>query len=380
MKEIILKIGTNYRKPTSCSIVVLLFLMLLASFTFAEQEQKKKFVVGLILPLTGQLADYGEALRNGFKLAEEEEPKLFEHIELRYQDSQYDQKAALNAFNALEQQGGVNLYHTWGVSPNETILPVADTKRRPVLAETSMRSAAVKRPYVVRVSRTSYDAAGKLVEAFTKKNWRRVGIIITQIPYYTDVLDGVKEFGSRNGIEIDVLGEVTPAEQDFRSYLLKAKGKNYDALGTLVLLNQLLNLCEQAKTIHFERPMFGAHIHNTLEGMKRCLPLSNGAIFPGQVVSDKFREAYRERFKNDLRLDSAAHSYETARVIAGLFGNEQSHAFSADEILAKLKTVKQSSSSVGPYEYSESPEGGKSISFNEIILTFKDDKIVPLKE
>lgn len=33
-----------------------------------SEPSDKKFVVGLILPLTGELADYGQALRNGFDL------------------------------------------------------------------------------------------------------------------------------------------------------------------------------------------------------------------------------------------------------------------------------------------------------------------------
>ena len=103
------------------SVIASVFF-LLTGLTAAAESNDRKFVVGLILPLSGELADYGEALRHGFELAEEENPELFSHLELRYQDSQYDQKAALNAFGRLEQQGDVKLYHTWGVSPNETIL------------------------------------------------------------------------------------------------------------------------------------------------------------------------------------------------------------------------------------------------------------------
>lgn len=45
--------------------------------TSAADSTNKKFVVGLILPLSGELADYGEALRHGFELAEEDNPKVF---------------------------------------------------------------------------------------------------------------------------------------------------------------------------------------------------------------------------------------------------------------------------------------------------------------
>jgi len=352
-------------------------LFFLTSLTAAAESNDKKFVVGLILPLSGELADYGEALRHGFEIAEEENPELFNHIELRYQDSQYDQKAALNAFGRLEQQGDVKLVHTWGVSPNETILPLANQRGRPVLAETSMRSAAVNRPFVVRAARTGYDAAERLVEGFSKKKWKHVGVIVTQIPYYTDIVDALKEFGAKAGVSVEVVAEVTPAEQDFRSIILRNKGKNFDAFGPLLLLNQILTFCEQAKAVKFTTPMFGAHIHNSLDAMKRCAPLSEGVLLPGQVVGKDFHDRYVSRYHTDLRLDSAAHSYETAKIIAQLFGNDKSYQYTTQEILDSLKTVKRAESSVGPYQYSETPEGGKAITFSEILLTYKNGQIVP---
>jgi ABC-type branched-subunit amino acid transport system substrate-binding protein len=304
-------------------------------------------------------------------------PEPFSHLELRYQDSQYDQKAALNAFGLLEQQGDVKLYHTWGVSPNETILPLANQRERPVLAETSMRSAAVNRPFVVRAARTGYDAAQRLVEGFSKNKWKRVGLIVTQIPYYTDIVDALKEIGAKAGVSIEVVAEVTPAEQEFKSIILRNKNKNFDAFGPLLLLNQILTFCEQANAVNFVSPMFGAHIHNSLDGMKRCMPLSDGALFPGQVVGKDFYDRYVKKYKTDLRIDSAAHSYETAKIIAKLFGNRKSHQYTTREILESLKTVKYDESSVGSFQYSDTPEGGKAIAFKEILMTYKDGKVVP---
>lgn len=358
-------------------ITTALLCLLFVVATAVAEPGNRKFVVGLILPLSGELADYGEALRHGFELAQEEEPERFRHLELRYQDSQYDQKTALNAFNSLEQQGDVDLYHTWGVSPNETILPIANQRGRPVLAETSMRSAAAGRPFVVRAARTGYDAAEKLMQAFARRKWDRVGVIVTQIPYYTDIVDALKEFGPKYGVQIDVVAEVTPSEQDFRSIVTKNKSKDFDAFGPLLLLNQVLTFCEQANIIQFTKPMFGAHIHNSLEGMKRCLPLSEGVLFPGQVVSTEFHHRYTAKYGTDLRLDSAAHSYETAKIIAELFGHDRSFEYTAQQILDRLKTVNRPTSSVGAYQYSETSEGGKAIAFNEIVLTFAKGEIVP---
>jgi outer membrane PBP1 activator LpoA protein len=87
-------------------LVFISLLLSLLSFSSPclSESHPDRFVVGLILPLSGELADYGAALRRGFELAEEDAPERFKYLDLRYQDSQYDQKTALSAFRFLEQQ------------------------------------------------------------------------------------------------------------------------------------------------------------------------------------------------------------------------------------------------------------------------------------
>lgn len=359
----------------------LLLLTLFASLSFSSfaDAPNKKFTIGMIFPLSGGLADYGAAIQHGFEMAAEEAPEAFSHIELRYEDSKYDEKIALNAFNALEQKGGVSLYHTWGVSPNASILPVANSKHRPVIAETSMITAAKDRPYVIRASRTGYAAAEKLVEAFVKKGWKHVGVIVTQIPYYNDIAEALVSFGTSNGISVEIVDEVTPSEQEFRSVLLKLKNKKFDALGPLLLADQVVTFCSQARAVNFSYAMFGAHIHNSLELLSKCQPYSEGTLFPGMIVAKEFRDRYVAKYGTDMRLDSAADSYETAKIIGELFGNERSFALSADEIIEKFKSVSKDGSSVGELRYSETAQAGKAITFHEIALTYENGEIVPFK-
>jgi ABC-type branched-subunit amino acid transport system substrate-binding protein len=91
------------------SIVPTFFIIfiVLVSFTLLTQadQYKKRFKAGLIFPLSGAVADYGIALRNGFELEQEEKPEFFKKIEFIYQDSLYDEKSSLSAFYALEQRG-----------------------------------------------------------------------------------------------------------------------------------------------------------------------------------------------------------------------------------------------------------------------------------
>ena len=357
--------------------LVILTLIIASPCAKADHQPSHPFTVGMILPLTGGLADFGEALRHGFELAAADYPEQFKYISLNYEDSKYDEKTSLSAFYSLEQKGGINLYHVWGVSPNAAILPVSNAKKRPVIVETSMMSAGRNRPYVVIASRTGSAASELLINAFIKKGWKHVGVIVTQIPYYTDIAEALAEFGKRSGITVETIGQVDPAEHDFKSMVLRSKNGSFDAVGPLLLGDQISTFCTQAKTLHFSKPIFGAHIHNSLDLMSQCLPFSEGALIPGVIVSKEFRDRYVARYKNDLRIDSAAGSYETAKIIGELFGNATSASLSAEEIMERFKSVDHPESTIGGFRYSESEQGGKAIRFSEKALTFKNGAIVP---
>jgi ABC-type branched-subunit amino acid transport system substrate-binding protein len=101
-----------------------LFIVSVALEVAAEPNTRSVFKVGAIIPLSGPLADYGDAVKNGFELARRDNPDFFNTVEFVYEDSKYDGKTSLSAFNALLARGDINLYYVWGVTPNETLLPI----------------------------------------------------------------------------------------------------------------------------------------------------------------------------------------------------------------------------------------------------------------
>lgn len=136
-----------------------LFLLLLFSLTLAcnktdPKEQIESFNVGVIVPLSGELAGYGKAVVNGIKLAEIENPSLFTNINFYYQDSKYDSKVAVSAFRALNENNDINLYHTWGVSPNESLIPILEANKIPAIVETTLTESTLDKKFIIRAART----------------------------------------------------------------------------------------------------------------------------------------------------------------------------------------------------------------------------------
>ena len=88
-------------------LLIVIFASFVAQPAFAETDNA--FKVGVILPLSGPLAEYGVAASNGFKLAQAERPELFKNIQFLMDDSQYDNKKAISSYQAFRMAGDKSL-------------------------------------------------------------------------------------------------------------------------------------------------------------------------------------------------------------------------------------------------------------------------------
>jgi ABC-type branched-subunit amino acid transport system substrate-binding protein len=99
----------------------------------ADEEPQPLYRIGVSLPLTGDLAEYGTAVRNGMRIAEDKFPPGRKRIELIYDDNKYDAKTALSVVQKFSVQK-LDLLYSWGEVPFNAIAPVVEKKGIPLLA------------------------------------------------------------------------------------------------------------------------------------------------------------------------------------------------------------------------------------------------------
>jgi branched-chain amino acid transport system substrate-binding protein len=85
-----------FRKPSATLTIVILFL-LFNSCNNGDAGQKKLITVGVVAPLSGNNASYGDILRQGFDMAFATDSSL----RLQYEDSKFDPTTAVSALNKL---------------------------------------------------------------------------------------------------------------------------------------------------------------------------------------------------------------------------------------------------------------------------------------
>jgi len=192
--------------------------------------------VGVILPLTGDAASYGEPFRNLVEIAVEEinanggvngNP-----MELIIEDGKCDGAAAANAAQKLINVDKVEII-IGGFCSSESlsVVPIAES------AKVAMISPGSSSPKLTGISNyfvrnyPSDSAQGSVLAniAFTDKGWKNVAFIQEQTDYSLGVYTAFSETFSELGGA--TTNESFPSENtDFRSILTKLKDQNPDAL------------------------------------------------------------------------------------------------------------------------------------------------------
>src|SRR4051812_32826752 len=86
----------------------------------------KPFIVGVVAPMTGPLAEDGVATHNGIELAKKQHPEMFKSLSFIFEDSQYDAKQAVTAYIKLRTVDHADLIYVWGNPTSEAVAPLAE--------------------------------------------------------------------------------------------------------------------------------------------------------------------------------------------------------------------------------------------------------------
>lgn len=371
--------NAKLRHPIAVLLQGILIALACAFHAGAQRPAPNPFRVGAVLPLTGPLADYGAALRNGIELAKRDYPTKFQNVEVVYQDSSYDGKTSLAGFNALMARGDIDLYYVWGVTPNETLLPILNARKLPVISETTLKSSLANKPYAIRAAPTGDMTARALSEELVRDGARSFGVVLVDIPYYRDIVEALKVHLERAGARLEVVDTYTLDTSDFKSVIAKLKSRRYDAVGVFLLPDQIITYYRQAFALGYATRTFGAAIHDSQDLITRAGPGVEGALVVAHDVTAEFRQRWHAEFGNDSRIGNGATAYDTVAMIAELFGDGRSHGLPAAEIVSRFAEVQSQHGASGHFAFADTPDAGKHFDFPLSLRVIRDGALVPLR-
>lgn len=291
----------------------------------AETETVK---IGLIAPTTGQVAVYGQAVKNAVEMAVEEQNLaggiLGKEIELISYDNKGDATETVNAFNRLVDNDGIDAFIGAVISSTSlTIAPLAVEAGIPMITPTGTNLEIT--PIGDNVFRACFidPYQGKVIGqfAFNELNAKKAAVMFnTADDYSVGLKDAfVAAYEAAGGEIVAVEGYTGGTDKDFKALLTNVKAEAPDVLFLPDYYNTVGLIADQAKEVGVEATLVGA---DGWDGVLGVSPESvEGGYFANHYAKDdpdelvqSFIAEYTEKY-GEAPNALAALGYDGAQIM-----------------------------------------------------------------
>lgn len=360
----------------SIKAFLLIFCFLLVTES-SSAELKEKVKIGMLIPLSGVLAEYGVATRNGIEIAVENNPEMFRNIEIIYEDTEWAPKKAISGFRHLVENEKVDLIYSWGNPVNEVIAPLAQRSRIPTLVMTSDESISRNRDYVIQAINSSELLSHPLGEHLAQSSYKNIAVVLAENTYVQGLLTGIKE-SLRSDQNIEVIARYGISDTDFRNTVTKLRQKSYDAIGVFLISGQVNKFYNQLAVQKIKLPSFGSDFFESETEIAMAGGNLEGAVYPNISVDRDFQAAYRQRHNNDMQISFAGHSHDIALYMARAL-NATSNPRDSGELLKQLTTPEPLAGVCGTSRYKNNAKHGWQITFPVYLKKIVENRILTIK-
>lgn len=340
----------------------LLICLLVPAISVSEAK------VGVILPLTGPLAEYGVAMKNGIDLAKRTNTEVFKRVEFLYEDSRYDPKTTITSFRKFISDPDVKFVINFGCPPSQAIVPLVEQREIPTAMFCSAMLMTKGKKFSFGMTAPANEWAEVLWSYLSSQNFNKICLLLTENDYLISEFNALRQ---QSGVDIDVIDRFTPQETDFRSSILKLKSKSCDALGVYLLPGQVRTFFTQSNQYDFSHQVFGTDIFESKEEILAAKKGMEGAVFANLAVPEPFKVAYEGQFGNANQVTMACIMHDLVLRIVPLV----TVARSPSDLMQKISALKKETFRCGPSEFVSSENGEQFVRFPVVLKTVLEDDI-----
>ena len=368
-----------------------LLLMILALTAFVISCGQKKasnsdvIKIGVIAPLTGEVAQYGTAVKNGVVLKVDEINANGgingKKVELVIADSKGDSQEAVNIFKKMVSQDKID----WLIgevisSASLAVSDLAQAAKVPMITASSTALDVTKgKDYVFRTTFTD-PFQGKEVASYAKeKGFKSVAVLTnSSSDYSVGLADAFKAQASQDGINI-IEEKYTKDDKDFKSLLTKIKGQNPEVIFIPDYYNTIGLILTQANELGIKAQYLGG---DGWDGIQTNFGTqAEGAIFASQFAPDdtepsvqKFIADYKAKYSKEPTIFEAL-GYDTATVVENALKNAKDST--RDAIKDALAATNGLNLVTGSFKFDADRNPEKKVTFIEVKggkLTLKEKR------
>jgi len=336
-------------------------LIIIASGLFLGSKQiwskiapnKDTYKIGVILPLSGDLASLGENSKNGALLAYQElTERQKEKIQLIFEDDHFDPKSTVSAFNKLINIDEASLIICATSGPCSAIAPLAEQSQVPLIAVASNPKIQENKNFVVRLEIAPSEEAKLLLAYLKEKDYKRIAsIVATQDGILAGYTELKKDLIFR---EREVYSEkVDPSLKDFRTSLTKILAQNPDIIFVGLLPGIAGDFGRQVKEMGYTGAFVGL---NFLEGDETLVSAKgslNGIVYTNAQDAQSWFSQLYEKTYHKAKGPGSAHLYDAIKLIAKAL--ETNNVASA-KMATYLNSIKNYNGALGLFSSTDTHE------------------------
>lgn len=313
-----------------------------------EESPKRELKVGIVLPLTGELANFGNTILNGVKIGLKEfNTSDSLHLSLVIEDSKADATTAVSAFNKLTDVDKVSVV-IGDLTSGATLAmaPIANAKKvlliSPSASNPKLSDAG---PFFSRVW-PSDNLDGKVAAYYCRDSLklRRMAVIYLNNDYCLGLKDVFTEEFQKRGGEIAGIDGYVEGQTNFRAILLKVKGTNVDGLYIPGYPLGIASILKQAKemglnTVFFsnvasEDKDFANLAGNAAIGLMYTAPTFDPAS------NDPATKSFVDKFEREFHSKPDVHALKGYEVISLVSESIRNGASNPDQIRSFIQQRK----------------------------------------
>jgi len=337
------------RKAWIGIVIALVALVVVAGLVYWPKPHADGVRIGVALPLTGDAAVYGKALKNGIELALEEHRQSGGFpVTLVYEDDQYSPKMAVSAIQKLIQVDKVPvIIGGAGSTTAEPVIPICDKNKVVLLSPCATApSLSGASPYFFRLwPSDNYDGTVMADTAYGKLGIRKVAILYVNASYGLGITKVFSERFESLGGKVGITEAYAQGATDFRAQLTKIKSNGAEWVFVPGYVKELTNVLKQTVELGLKVKFLGVNSMHDPKLLEVAGKAAEGAVFSVptyDAASDdptiqRFAAAYKTKYGSEPDA-FAATGYDAMRVIIEAIRSGGGHG--SDDILKGMHSVK----------------------------------------
>ena len=293
-----------------CKLLMLGLLVILL-FTFGcSKKEPAEVKIGILTPLTGDVASWGEMQKRATELALEKVNSLGgvkgQKVKVVYEDDQATPKVGVNAFQKLTQVDKVPIV-VGSPASNVTlaVAPIANQAKVVLLSSGSTATEVGKAgPYVFRIMPSDEVQSSIMADWAWELGYKKVAIIYEENAWGRGLMEAfTKDFPARGGTIVTVQA-ADPGATDFRTQLLKIMTLSPDAIYAPLYTRGAGLMIKQAREMGIEQQVLGADVYGTPELIQAGGTAVEGVLYTtfGEYHGPEYQE-FAKRYKEKYGID-----------------------------------------------------------------------------